>query len=452
MLKILPLLLKFDQGEKGCAAVLMHFYLFRDRASKLYIKDTILGLPKSERSTTCSTSVNESGKRKHSSRIKYNLLDLVLRSHPEKIKMHELVSEAFAAKILANSSCLLDSKRVSKGSNPTSGKEKSIFETHVFTLMYLVATFAELIHFQVLGITRYAEFPVEAEFEKKIAGIEREKLMSGKLMSVVKLLEEVVIYIATNEEAAIDPMETIGAELTKMLDLCEDRYVNFLPAHSEVALGVCHNSLSQIYEDKIGKKLTHTRSLSTGAAEDPFEVVPEAKSKAELVKLRTVQQEGFVQFKKLIKGWIFAMVEVIRGMKKQPLLCDKLVLHMLSQSCVKSVQPYLLFITTHNFKTIDALVYNKVNASLSCEPMGTLYNDKPDLQRFARELQEKIYEKFGYISIPKTKMGKFALSHSLKNRTGRTAARIRRSSRGPIQEVTEGTRTGDRGLVQQEAG
>ncbi len=410
MLKLLMLLIKFDQSEKYNATVLTHFYLFRDRASKQYIKDSILGMAKSERSTTCSTN-NEpgAGKKKRGPRVRYNLLDLVLRAHPEQLKLHELVSESFAERVLTNSSGLLESKRVSKGTCPISGKEKSIFETHVFTLMYLVANFAQLIHFQVLGISRYEEFPSDADCEKKLKELleaaDKEKGLAPKLQNIVRLLEEVILYISTNEEAAIDPMETIGAELTKMLDLCEDRYISFLPEHSEVAIATCHNSLNQIYEDKMARKLTHSKSLSTGSPEDPFEVAAEGRGGLDPARLRVAQQEGFVKFKKSIKGWIYAMVEVVRAMRKQPQLCEKLVLHMLSQACIKSVQPYLLFVTTHNFKTIDALIYNKVKASRNSEPMGTLYNDKPDLQKFARELQEKIYEKFGYISIPKTKMG-----------------------------------------------
>ena len=379
MLKILFLLIKFDNTPKLISANLLHYYIFRDRESYATIRE-IGGIIKEKKE-----------KKSTKKKVKYNLVDIIFRNSPEKMKLHSIITEFYNSKILAGLPTLLDGLNIGKSLQKQS-KEKNIFEANGFCFFYLLSLFLQIIHFEFFGISKYEDFPSDEQRSKRLKefGNLATKTYSNKVMRVVQLIED-IIKSANYNDCSLDQVSFLGGEYTKMMDTCHNRYLTFLNPKKIVKLGSVYTPLDYFCEDKQSQKII--------IAENSKE-----QKVIEGVEAEKTQQEGYETFKKSMKKYIFIIIDAIKSCTKPSQMCDKIVIMILSQHFNATIQPYLLLITSHNFHAIEEVINNQARIRKVSHQLAFFYNDDPDAKKFMKELEERIYEKFGFITVPKEKI------------------------------------------------
>jgi len=386
MLKILFILAKVGESESERVLNLIKFYIFKDKPSYLKIKE-FANIKSSLKKTTLKTS----------SKIQYNLLDLSLKQNPDIMSFHLLVSEAFAAKVLENNPTLLNSRRISKGIKIEPGKKNSIFDEQGFTWMYLIAAFIQLIHLRAFNVFHYQELELQ-----EFSGIAKKDYTSyEKYKITLQILIDILNYAGKIEDAI-----KMASQITQFIEQNQKKLNSFMPSKGKITVSSCYSFLNQIYFDTKNKKFAHSRSYSIMPYDNPFSKLTKSMSAATPEDSPKGNIFLIEPFKEKFGAWI---VSILSSAKITDLVQSKskILEILLDTQSLQIIQPYLLFITSHNFKAVDTLIGNKMHAELGDFGLGNLYNNRVELQKFSRELQAKVQEKFGLISIPKEKMGIF---------------------------------------------
>lgn len=387
LLKILFLCSKLDRTSN--VLTLLRYYLLRDKSSWKAIKQTI-------------TTKNY----KHKCQ-KYNVLDLVVAQKPEAVALHRSVSEKFAASVLENNIGLLHSVKVAK---KVVGRGRSVFEEPGFVWLHAVTNLIELIYFQGLEDSEAPGAAEESEGRVDLENVDK---------ALISLLEDVLKYVVN-----FSLEDTMKEMLEALAEKCEAHYKSYFPTNPELLVH-CYNFINRIHLNKKDNAFVYSSDTE------------EKKCVLDIA----VHELGFKNFRSCLKTWLGDLFMVI---KSEP---SKLFTNVIDNSYLKALHPYFILITENNFKVIDTLIRNKVYAS-SFDLMGNLYNYREELQKFCGELQESIYEKFGHISIPKKKMGKFCS----RRRTRRAHARTRGPRRRTVLQAAQGGGLRSRRFLQPQAG
>ena len=355
MLKTLMKLVYFDKSKT--AILLLRFYLLREKNLCKSIKE--IGM------------VNKCQAKKHGNRKRYyNLIDLILKQNTDKMEFHYKNMDFFQNKIINKGAF---SHLGISNSSPKSSKEKSFFETSPFYFLYLIASFTQIFHFELLEINNYKYFPtneVRTKKLKELGTINPSKNLK-KMSMLAQLLEDIVNSESLNNHIT-DLRSQLTSEFTKFIDSGQHRYLAYFYPKNIIKLQTVYSFLLQN---------------------------PDQKEELEEEKAIETQETDYTSFKKSMKAIIFLIFETIKTTPGQ--FCDKYAMLILSQNFIQLIQPYLLFITSHNFINFDRLILS----SMKKDQHFAIKHENETL-KIISELEKTIIECFGFITVPKAKMRK----------------------------------------------
>ena len=359
------LLIKFDHSEKVVSLQLLRYYLLRDKESKKIVKE-LAKMPK-------FTKAKIKG-------VKYNLLDISLKLRKEKLAAYLETSNRFMQKVISNNTSLFG---IIKGNGLMNN---SLFDANAFTLLYALACFTQLLHYEILGISSYSSLPKEADLEKFRKDL---KNPTEKFQAIIHLLQDILKYKAEKNVPDIFCEET--AKYIEAFDL---------PSYAEssvVRLDSVYSILDMICYDEESNKIIYSKDLPVECdifQDDP--VLHEDFSK--------LHKEAFISFQKSIRSHISSLVDSLLKSSNFIQCCQRIAELILKSQCATNTQPYLLYFTTQNFKVIDLMIQEKIHTVEMDDFSKSFFKDNIEQQRFAEELETHICQKFGYIPVPKYKI------------------------------------------------
>eukprot|EP01022_Parablepharisma_sp_SALTPOND_P023076 TRINITY_DN4786_c0_g1_i1.p1 TRINITY_DN4786_c0_g1~~TRINITY_DN4786_c0_g1_i1.p1 ORF type:complete len:1362 (+),score=136.82 TRINITY_DN4786_c0_g1_i1:10189-14274(+) len=327
--------------------------------------------------------------------VKYNVMDIILNTSKDKVKAHNAVSELFGTKGMQG---VLELKR-----SPVSKKDKSVFESNGFTFLYLLGTLMQLIHFEYLGIGKYEDFPSDSEGNKKTLKelpTPSGRIFSNKLQLMVQLLVDIIKYDAAGV--------VYLTELKKITDFCRTKPpVRFFP-QDQIELTTVYSILDQFTENPASHTISYKNPIL---------------SFGEPVTANTTKMyfTGLESFSKAMRTCLSSLSELAKEHASNPIqLSEKIVILGLSQLFLDQIQPYLLFITAHTFCFADQIFPDCKHCMGRPESQG----------KFAKELEEKIWEKFGFIAISKKKIERDELREDIEGLAGAQYRKLYRDLSG----------------------
>ena len=406
MLKLLFLMAKFEKPEADEAAfslVLLRYYLTQDLVCYQKVKTA-------SKLSEASTHEEEKTAKKLVPPFCYNLLDIAFRGIPEKQAKHTAISETLMSKTGSGSSPgFLEGRKRGKSGSATIAKDSNLFENFGFCFFYLLANLTQLLHFEILGIWRYQEIPAKEERAKKLKEFRKvyESKLPAKIQQLISLIGELLRYDYFLPTAGEDLHKPLLAGLQGLISLCKARNPTFLLHKSGISLGSVYSSLDT--------------GLNGSKLSDIFESLACSWKGADGNKGKETDDMRYLHdsmdtFSLSMRTYLTTLLGLADATKESPQkFSDQLVLLLLGINCIEKIQPYLLFLTTHNFCLIDALISGVVSekqreaelrtASTAFRMAGAGSEKDAEARFWAGELEQKVQEKFSVIPIPKLKMG-----------------------------------------------
>ena len=362
LLKLIFFVIKFDDTPSTVSCTFLKYLLLRDKESKNKIKQIV--------------KIGTEKKQKQSHRIKYNAIDIILRKDPEKLKAYNASTEFFLKKVIWNENSILDNLKVNK-SIQQYPKEKSLFEQNTLLIMFIISQVFQIAHYELLGISNYKELKkidITQNLSQYLTGHTK---ITAKYTNIINLITEIL-----KEEI----LSLLKNDIDILLNGCKGKYEAHFVNTSELNLETVYTFLDSLNENK------QTHEIYWMQKEEGLADV-EGKSK---------QKEGIEKFLSSWKGFIDSIHESLK--KADAHLC--LLNLLLNQKQIGLILPYLHFITTQNLKTIDNIITNKL--ILRKQSMAVLRNEQ-EFIKFFRDFEDRIRDRFCYLSVHLDKMGKLIL-------------------------------------------
>lgn len=379
MLKILLLMVRFDKSESAFSLVLLRYYVLQDPQCYEKVKASAK-LGDAPVPPGAAAIQAETGKPKKSGG--YSLLDIAFRGLPDKLKLHSLDADFFTGKVVPNAAGLLERH---KGHGV--GKDGNIFENNGFSFFYLLASLTQQLHFEMLGITRYQDLPEKDERSKRLKELLKleGKNWPNKIQQLISLVGELLRHGYISPPTCENVRKLMQTELQRLVDCCKAR--NLLPFLPKAGL-----SLPAVYSfiDTNRKAEQVLGSLGQQSADKAAE--------------KSVQDamDGFASAMRTYIGTLMGLAWATRDTPEK--FADQFTVLLLGIKCFESIQPCLLFVTTHCFCPFDAMISGRQAEGAAVTVTAGGEKEK-EVARLAEELEEKVQEKFGFIPIPKRKMG-----------------------------------------------
>lgn len=364
LLKVAFLLIKNDSSLTTVSSNILNYLIFRGKDTKKLIK-SIAGIQKDEK-------LHFEHKKKTQPKNIYNLLDLAFKNDPIKMKQYNATVEFYAKKII---NCI-DTNQDSKKAHP---QKKSVFEEGPILLLHIFCELFHLLQFELYGIKTFINFPPGDTLRMKTQQSyeTKEKVLSSKFKILAKLVED-IIKSDKNEQL----LNIFSIEFEKVIAGLKGKYFLYFPENSEVKLGAVFSSLDV------------EQNLDDDAEKPQENKIPEDA----LIK---IQQEGFIQFRKLWNNFSQNFTSSIRNSTKSAISCEILLTLLFKPEHLATIQPYLQFFTTHTFLGLEKSLLHLKNSDTINEKHKT---EKPEERKFFQDLQERIKKKFGNIAVPKDRI------------------------------------------------
>ena len=358
ILKLLIKMINYDKTENKETIFLLRFYLLREKEFRKYVKE----MAKVGR-------IQKDFKEK----IKYNLIDLILRQNLEKMKIHCEIMDFFKDKVINNGYTLLNI--ISQSSIQST---RNIFESKAFYFIYLLASFAQISHYEIFDINNYKSLPIIINDSTNLLN----KISSSglnennkKMMMLAQLFNDVVKSKSLNDDI-LYLGSALSSEFSNLIFSVEKLHHAYFFSKNVLKISTVYNFLDQNFVRK--------------------ESVIEEKA-------LNIQEQHYDLFKKSMPYRIELIIRAIINAAKPGEFCDKYAHLILSEDYIRIIQPYLLFLTSHNFLTIDNFI-----ASLSKHENLKQNEENKEITRLSLELRNKISESYGFITVSKVKIGNFS--------------------------------------------
>ena len=367
LLKIAFLIIKYDSSLTTTSSNILSFLIFRGKEVKKLIK-SISGFQKDQK-------LHVENKKKSQPKSKCNMLDIVFKNDPSKMKQFLTINEFYAKKIIINGEANSDSK---KSHSP----KKSFFEEGSILLMHIFCEIFHLLQFELYGITSFMNFPSGEALRMKTQQLyeTKEKPLSPKFKILTKLIDDIV---KADKNGLL--LNIISVEFEKVIAGSKGKFILHYPANSEIKLGAVYSSLD----------------IEPNLEEDAGKLVSQENNMQEesLVK---IQQEGFNQFRKLWNSFAENFTSSIRNSTKLSISCEILISILFKPEHITIIQPYMQFIATHSLAGLEKFLLSK-NHEQNYEKLHNRI-EKPEEIKFFQDLQERIKKKFGNIAVPKNRI------------------------------------------------
>ena len=360
LLRLLFFFAKLNPSPDLHSCTLLRFFLFRDEKSGKAVREIAVVPSSASPKTGC-----------------YNALDLMIRSDPEKIKQHTRISEFVANKAAPNEASLFDVRRLQKATQTFALKERCMFEQGPVLAALVCCELFQLIQ----------------ELEK--AGMNNSSPeVKDKTKGLVGIVEEVMRYSPRMGEV-------LGEQFVKIVDGAgnKQRASGFFLKKAELKLGTVYTVLDAI-------NLTpqvQGYSMSTSVEDEkpgfiPYEglMVSSSVAAEALGVLAKSQQDLLAKF--CAGEWTDFMKLFL---STEPAGIVRL---LVSPNVLSTIQPCLHFFTTHSLNMVDGLITRRGQAA----SLGVRKSERKEMEKFMGEFEERIRDRFCYISIHAEKIGMFA--------------------------------------------
>lgn len=365
LLKLIFFLIKFDSTPSTVSCSFLNYLLIKDKDSKKLIKQI--------------SKISSEKKKIKCHRVKYNAIDIFInRKDQEKIKAYNASNEFFLKKVIWNENSLLDNCKINKAIQQFP-KEKSIFEQNSYLIMFAISQLLQLAQYELLGIDNYVELQkidITQILGQYLTGHAK---ITSKYSNIVNLIKEIL-------KDEIWPF--LKNDMDILLVGFKGKYERHYLKSNELNLETVYTFLDTVIENKQTHEIAFIQHLD--AKED--EKVDEAAI--------SKQNEELEKFRSSWKGFIDSLHESIK--KSDAHLC--LINLLLNKKQICLTQPYLHFVTTHNLKTIDILLANKL-IFLKKQSVTSTTNGQ-EIIKFFKDFEDRIRDRFGYLSVHLDKMGK----------------------------------------------
>ena len=312
ILKILIKMINYDESKNKETIFLLRFYLLREKELCKYIKYEAMGKDYKQKSL-CKE------------RIKYNLIDLILRQNQEKMQTHQKYMQFFTDKVINKDYSLLNTTNLSKNKC----KGNNIFESNAFYFFYLLAAFSQISHYELFEINNYKDIPHEDERIKALKNkISAEGLneRNQKMIMLAKLFYIIVQSKSLNDEILYLDNALIN-EFNNLIGSIELSH----QSKDTINFTTVYNFLDQNFEQK--------ESMAEEMASN-------------------IHENNYNSFKKSMPYRISSIINAIKNVKMPDEFCDKFPQLILGKDYLEIIQPHLLFVTSHNFSKIDNLIHS----------------------------------------------------------------------------------------------
>ena len=384
LLKLILFSIKFDATT--VSITFLKYLLFRDKNSKKIIKQ----IAKIEKGKVHNP--------KKGKKVKYNAFDVFLKRDPEKMKSYNSVCDFYLKKVIWNEHSLLDSCKINK-SVQQFPKDRSIFEQRSFLFLFILSQLFQLAHFELLDIENYLQIEKIDIAKTKEFYLTKMKALSEKYNCIVKLISEI-----------LNNKEDIPTILKTDCDIFFDGKVTQYERHfikgNDLKLGTIYSTLNSLIFDKETHKISHIfieeeKKVDSIVLKDNYAATSEVpknenKENEDIIKRQHI---GLEKFRSNWKSFIDSVLESL----KNPEANFSFLILLLSEKHISLIQPYLHFLTTHNFNTIDYLITNKLD--LNKKSMALQRNENQEYTKFFKDFAERIRNRFCYLSVHFDKIG-----------------------------------------------
>ncbi len=361
MLRLLPLLVKHDNGS-GFSVNLLRYYVLGDPESYHRILTEVMKPPVDI----------------HPKRVsEYNLLDIAFRGIPKKLELHEQAVKCFAA----------------PGQNVTETLPGFVF-------LYLLGSMWQLVHFGIFGIKRYDQLPPTKERNKIINDPDLTKSLPPKLQQLAQLIVDVLVYEYFQPGIAGD----LGTAITETLNVLRS-----------VAPRVRANFDPRLGSEDIYSPLDE---ISEEAKEEEKEGAILDKSDHNVSKWLN---DNMIALKEYILSFVVTSTAIKKDKANLAELTRRVVIYTLPSRCLDQAQPCVLLLTASNFRPKEfpkprnnssgfdvSVVSHKSEPSVARS--SSIFSSFKSLfcadsTKSAEELRARVRNRFVKITIPIRKLG-----------------------------------------------
>eukprot|EP01022_Parablepharisma_sp_SALTPOND_P027116 TRINITY_DN657_c0_g1_i1.p1 TRINITY_DN657_c0_g1~~TRINITY_DN657_c0_g1_i1.p1 ORF type:complete len:1837 (-),score=222.25 TRINITY_DN657_c0_g1_i1:2911-8421(-) len=382
LFKILTMGIKVDQTRM--ASVLLRYLVLREKGVKKDIKNFVGG------------GMKKDGKAKVKM-VKYNIIDIVVRKDQDATKQYNAINEFCIKKVIGGESTVLDPRKVVKSASSLS-KEKNFFDYVPSLLGYILGSLFQLMHFELFNVQSYADIPQdEADLIKTLNLYQNQELkFTDKYRQLAGFIQDVIKGDRKDEILA-----TLTTEFEKFVDYVKSKLKVDATSDVEIKLGKVYSVLDSKPEPK-------------------HEAITEVKLKALADKLDA--------FKKLWTEFAKCFISGLKSSSKLDNSCAILTNLLLKPETVLTLQPALLFLTTHGFCKLDSFVALKKHIEFSVRPRS----ESLESIKFSQELIDKVRDKFANICVPKSKIERDELRTDADFLAGSLYRKIAREQRSEV--------------------
>ena len=372
ILKLLFLLMKFDDSQEQNYISLLKYFLFREKATRIVIEfQAGIEFPK-------ENSDKKGGKH-------YNIFDLLLKKDSDKIKQHNSIEEYYLKKIINKEISLLDSRPIGKAAKEFP-KNKCIFSLGPLLVVQIFTQIFQLLHFQILNISSYIEQDSPNILLAKLENFNTEGMaVSNQFRQLIQLIEEISKYEKGNVLATL-----LKKEFLQQVEKSKQLISSHLPMAKVIQLGVVYSVLDTVVLDPSTSKLKLIK----------------IKEKEEERKVSIDPEEELETFMKSWELFIEILLNIIKMSTASSLSCEQMIGILIKPEFIQIIQPYLQMFTTHTLSHLDDMIAYRIagrNKILTRQFRNEKDSPSRAIQK-SSELEEKIREKFCYVGIPKEKM------------------------------------------------
>lgn len=374
ILKILFLLMKFDDSQEQNYISLLKYFLFREKATRIVIEyQAGIEYPK-------ENSDKKGGKH-------YNIFDLLLKKESDKIKQHNSIEENYLKKIIFKETSLLDSRNVVKTAKEYP-RNKCIFSPCPLLVVQIFTQIFQLLHFQILNISSYIEQESPNVLLAKVENFNTEGMpVSNQFRQLIQLIEEISKYEKGNALSTLLKKDFL-AQVEKAKELINSH----LPMRKVIQLGTVYSPLDTIVQDP------STSNLKLIKVKEQIE---------EELKVAIDHEEELETFMRSWELFIEILLNIIKMSTAASLSCEQMIGILIKPEFIQIIQPYLQMFTTHTLANLDDMIAFQIAGGKKIIRNGKNERDSPaKASQKPNGLEEKIKEKFCYVGIPKEKMGK----------------------------------------------
>ena len=204
ILKVLFLLIKFDESLEQPYIELLKYFIFRDKKSRNWA-ETKTGIPNNEE------FANNTGK--HGS-----LMDLIQKKSPERSKLQNETEGFYMKKIVQGEPSILDHKLLNtKKTEKEYPMNRCMFCQNQIMMVQIFAQIFQLLYFKILNISSFLELGSQSEIIKRLENCNVEGIIkSQQFKQLIILLEKIIKSekgIALTRALNIEFIETIKSTI-----------------------------------------------------------------------------------------------------------------------------------------------------------------------------------------------------------------------------------------------